>query len=339
MRDMEEVHTWRDLLGKIVDDPHERKRIADIVGINPITLMRWASGKSKPRQENLRPLLDVLSQYSNELNRLIALEYPEFFNDGAEVKDILLEIPTAFYARVLHAYTTTTPILRTSTVGALIIQQLLSQIDPLGVGTIVIVSQCVHPPPGCKVRSLRVTQYRMTVHYGFFLEHRTFFLGAESQMGIALSAGHPSLIQTEEELLRVFPTHYFDQNKSSVAYPILLESRAAGALYIASVQNNYFSQAHQNLISSYVDLIALAFEPEDYYDLQEIGLSIMPPFHMQQSLLANFQNRVTRQMLMAAQKSYLLTRTQAEQVVWQEIEEEFFYLALKVKITDQGAEI
>src|SRR6266487_6389048 len=86
---MEEAHTWRDLLGKIVNDPYERQRIADIVGVNPITLTRWANGKSKPRQENLRPLLEVVSQYSSEIARLIALEYPQFFDEGAEAKDAL----------------------------------------------------------------------------------------------------------------------------------------------------------------------------------------------------------------------------------------------------------
>jgi hypothetical protein len=54
----------------------------------------------------------------------------------------------------------------------------------------------------------------------------------------------------------------------------LLDSRAAGALYIASSQNSYFSQELQNLISSYADLMTLAFEPEDYYDLQKIELTV-----------------------------------------------------------------
>ena len=300
-----------------------------------MTLTRWANGKSKPRQENLRPLLNVLSQHSNELNRLIALEYPEFFDESAESQDMLTEIATAFYARVLHAYTTTPPILRASTISSLLIQQLLNQLDPFGIGIIVVVAQCVHPPRERNVRSLRITQYRTTMQFEPYVEHYTSFLGAESQMGIAVSSGHPSIIQNEAEMLRMFATHHFDPNKSSVAYPILLDSRVAGALYIASVQNSYFSLARQNLLANYADLMALAFEPEDYYDLQKIELSIMPPFRIQQPLLADFQNRVLRQML--AQDRYPLTRIQAERIVWQELEEELFYhaLTLKVKITDQ----
>ncbi|HYU75969.1 MAG TPA: hypothetical protein VEL31_25125 [Ktedonobacteraceae bacterium] len=334
---MEEAHTWRDLLGKIVNDPYERQRIADIVGVNPITLTRWANGKSKPRQENLRPLLEVVSQYSSEIARLIALEYPQFFDDGAEAKDALSGIPATFYARVLHTYTTTPPILRASTISALIMQQLLSHLDPSGIGIIVIVSQCVRPPRERKVRSVRITQYRTTMHFESYLEHQTIFLGAESQAGIALGSGHPSIIQNETDMFRMFPTHHFAPNKSAVAYPVLLDCRAAGTLYIASVQNNFFSLAHQNLISNYADLMTLAFEPEDYYDLQEIELGIMPPFRMQQPLLSKFQKRVTQQMLVAEQKRYPLTRTQAEERVWQELEEEFFYIALdlKVKIMDQ----
>src|SRR5579883_2024761 len=60
---MEASQSWRELLGKIIADPQERQRLADTLNINPITLTRWATHKSNPRPDNLRPLIEVLPQY------------------------------------------------------------------------------------------------------------------------------------------------------------------------------------------------------------------------------------------------------------------------------------
>lgn len=328
---MEETQTWRDLLGKIISDPYERQKIADMAGINPVTLIRWANGKSNPRPDNLRPLLDVLPQHRQELGELIAHEFPHFFSQIRETDEVLATtIPSAFYARVLQAYTNSPPILRTSAVGTLILQQLESQLNPQGRSGITIgIAQCVPPIQGHKIRSLRITFHRSTMATEQLLEHQTLFLGVESQAGYALNAGHPSIMQNEADILRMFPAHHFVLEKSAVAYPILLSNHAAGSLYISSTQADYFSQPYLELISSYVDLMVLSFEHNDFYNLSEIELSIMPSQSVQQSRLSTFQKRVKQKMLVAIQERQSLTRPQAERIVWQELEEELLLLALK----------
>lgn len=326
---MEEKQAWRDLLGKIIREPHERQKIADMAGINPVTLQRWANGKSNPREDNLRPLLDTLPQHRQELSELISREFPLFFHQagksGEEVEDL---IPSPFYARVLHAYTNSPPILRASAVETLILQQIESQLDPQRLGISISVTQCVPAVSERKIRSLRIIAHRSTMATEQMMEHQTAFLGAESQAGYALSAGHPSIMQNKADMIRIFPAHHSAREKSAVAYPIIISNRAAGSLYISSTQTEYFSQRYLNLIECYIDLMVLSFEKDKFYDLSEIELSMMPSLPLQQDTLATFQKRVKQKMLLALQENKSLTRLQAESSVWQELEEELLYLTL-----------
>lgn len=75
---MQEPPTWRELLGKIVADPHERERIANELGVNPITLVRWVNNESKPRTQHLRQLLNALPEYRARLLELIIEEFEDF---------------------------------------------------------------------------------------------------------------------------------------------------------------------------------------------------------------------------------------------------------------------
>src|SRR5438128_9628997 len=129
---MQEPLTWRGLLRKILRDPQERQRIANELGVNPITLMRWVHNESKPRSQHLRQLLRVLPQYRLMLSELLAQEFEGFFTTGEDepVDHLLQEIPSAFYARVLHTRATIPKMLRFLSMCALILQQALEQLDP-----------------------------------------------------------------------------------------------------------------------------------------------------------------------------------------------------------------
>jgi hypothetical protein len=78
--------------------------------------------------------------------------------------------------------------------------------------------------------------------------------------------------------------------------------------------------------------MTLALESSDFYNLQDIELVVMPPYSVQQTQLTSFQERVTPQMLKATQEKRLLTRPQAERIVWEELEQEVRYLALNLKV-------
>jgi hypothetical protein len=74
-------------------------------------------------------------------------------------------------------------------------------------------------------------------------------------------------------------------------------------------------------------LIALAFNPEDFYEPGCIELGVMPPQPVQQPYLSGFRQRLVDTMLQAARKGQPITITQAEQFVWQDIEEKLLQVS------------
>ncbi len=323
---MEEVQTWRELLAKVIGDSQERQRIAEALHVNPITLIRWTTGKSNPRQDNLRPLLDALPRYRQELIELISQEFPHFWAHTESGDDNLLDIPSAFYARIISAYTSSPTQLRTSSVCMLLLQQISGHLDPQRLGLAVVVFQCVAPVAGHKVHSLRKTLSRVTGTVTNYSDNWTQFVGAESQVGHAVFKGHQVTVLNSDEKARMFPTHHIAQEESTVTSPILLADRVAGALCVSSTQPNYFTQAHLDLIQNYVDLMMLAFEPHEFYDLGSIELGIMPPREVQQPYIASFHQRVTQRLIKATQEHQPLTRPMVEPEIWQEIESELLHI-------------
>ncbi len=102
-----------------------------------------------------------------------------------------------------------------------------------------------------------------------------------------------------------------------MAAPIALANRIAGCLLVSSRQIDYFVvQARQQVISDYAELLALAFEPGEFYPLEHVDLRVLPPPEVQHTYFASFQQRVIRLM----QQESRLIRSQAELRVWQEIE-------------------
>lgn len=332
---MEEIHTWRELLGKAISDTQERQRIAETLAVNPITLIRWASGISTPRQEKLLPLLDALPYYRQQLLELIAKEFPYFSRGESSQEQAPQEIPSAFYARILNAHANTSTVLRSSSICILILQQLIGHLDPQQSGMIVWIDQCMPPAAGQKVRSLRKTFSRATGSlWSGQGENWTFFYGAEAQAGRALMTGHPITIQNYDDLMRWFPTHAHSAIGSSTTYPILLGDRVAGCLNMVSMQKNYFSQARLDLIQRYAELMVLAFEREEFYNLHDIELDVMPHHEIQQVYLAGFHQRVTRAMIRELQNNRHLTRREAEVRIWQELEEELLHHARRGTLID-----
>lgn len=321
---MNKKQTWRDLLGQIISDAREKQRLANALRVNPITLNRWATNKSSPREESLRRLVNTLSHYQQEMIELIANEYPHLFSQWSATTVAIAEIPSAFYTRILNAYTSSPPIIRSSSVSTLILQQMLAHLDPRQVGMNIEVTQCTPPSPGQKIRSLRKIIERGT--YPWDNPQDTEFMGAESQTGQAVISGHLVVLQNQQEKKLYYPGQDVVDGESIAAYPILFSASVAGCLTISSTQKNYFSQKLLDLIQNYADLMTLAFETHQFYPLHQIALQVMPDRQKQRPHIANFQSCVTSKLLQAAQEGRNITRPQAELQVWQEIEEKLLHL-------------
>jgi hypothetical protein len=327
---MVEAQTWRELLRQVINDIQERQRIADELRVNPITLMRWSNGRSTPRQENLRALLTAMPQHRTQFVELITKEFPAFLVPAASNKKEKQHngIAAPFYANVLNTYTGSPLQLRSATVCALILQQMITQIDQHQRGLAIILAQCTPPiTPGQKVRSLRRTVLRTSRTWLNQQEPLTCFFGAESQIGHAVSMGHAIIVQNRQEKERLFPMHLPGQIESFIAFPILLADRTAGGLGIGSTQSNNFTPTLIDLIQEYTNLIVLAFEPHEFYDLRQIELGLMPEYARQAPRLVKFQQRVTQHLIKATQEHRPLTRPEAEQTVWHELEIDLLRLA------------
>ncbi len=323
-----QVQTWRKYLGMIISNPREKQRIADELGVQPITLSRWVSGESDPRSQNLRHLLDVLPQQRDDLLGLIRSEEGfEEFSDAVK-DDSSHDIPPDFYMRVLAARAATTANMRFWSISQIILQQAISQLDPDQQGLAIWVVRCM-PKSGSynKVRSLRESVGIGTSPWGGNLEQRAMFLGAESLAGNVVTLCRPAVIENLDEENILFPASRVDYEKSCAIFPILFAGRIAGVLLVSSAQYNHFlSQSRVALVQAYADLVSLAFEPEAFFNPDEIALCVMPWHHEQRKYFAPFRQRVSDTIIQAARDNHPLNNIEAEAIVWQQLEEELIQL-------------
>lgn len=323
---MHEARTWRDLLANIIRDGKEKQRLIDELGITSITLTRWVNGESDPRPQNLRRLISMLPQYREQLRGLLK-EESDFSEEETALEPMLptKEITSAFYTQVLQNRASTCENLRFWSICHLILQQALGQLDPGRLGMAIWVIRCMPPSgPYHKVRSLRESIGLGTPPWSGNLEQTAVFLGAESLICNVVTQCRSTIFQDIEHEHLIAAAGRFNYEHSTTAHPILFAGRIAGALLVSSTQKNYFlSQASMDLIQRYADLVALAFDPQDFYSPEQIALSIMPSPEEQRASLANFRQLASLIMRDAAKKNQPVSNTQADLLVWQRLEDEF----------------
>ncbi len=313
---------WRELLGTIISNPQERQRIAQEMRVQPITLARWIKGEAEPRPHNLRHLLSVLQPEDRDLLlESLGNKLGEWHGDLTG--DASNEIPSEFYRRVFNAHAGTNPTLRYWSISSLILQQALSQLDPDRKGLAMTVVRCMHTSESKKIRSLRESVGKGTPPWPSDLEQKGMFLGAESLAGYVVTTCHPAQIQNifEDKSL---PAHSVEHEVSAAAHPLLYTGRIAGCVLISSTQPEYFiSQARNALIGEYANLLALAIEPEEFDDPRDIELMMMPSHAEQKKYFATFRQRVTQALMTTS-----MNNLQAEQHVWEHLEEELLQAQL-----------
>ncbi|HEX6557673.1 MAG TPA: GAF domain-containing protein [Ktedonobacteraceae bacterium] len=321
--------SWRDLLSDLIRQPGERERIANEIGVNPLTLDRWCSGKSTLRSRNIGPLLQAVPASQRDLlTNLLAqddLLVPHFtFYDLPPD-----ELETAFFRHVLETRATTPPMLLFWTVCRQVLQHALRRLDRESVGMAITVAACMPPAAGTRtISSLREVMGLGSPPWPGDLEHQSMFLGIESLAGYVMMRCRPQTIDDLREPQTLLPAYQTEYEISAAAHPIMYTNQVAGCLLISSTQPRYFaSPARLALIADYAQLIALAFTPQQFYPSEWFNLRIMPPLPVQRQLLATLQRRITKIMQEAAATSRLLTRAEAEQLAWQQIEEEFIHLS------------
>lgn len=325
---MQEPRSWRTLLGRIIHDPQERQRIADELGVRPITLSRWVNKESIPRTQNLRHLLSIFPAQQRKLFlELVAEEFKDF--PPISIEDTSLVISSAFYDQVLATHVSITDTLRCWTICSLIMQHALNQLDPEEQGLLLTVVRCMPPSGGDddKVKSLREYVALGTYPWNPDLEQKAMFLGAESLAGYAVSSCRFATIQSITEGRTLLPAHRVEFEESAAAYPIMRSGRIAGCFLVSSViRNNFVDQERLDLIQAYTNLLVLAFESEEFYAPAQFELRMMPNSTVQQRYFTNFRQRVGHTMIRAVHEGLPMNHNQAEQQVWSHLEDELLQL-------------
>ena len=309
---------WSVVLQGILKSPGERQRLSSILGVTTMTLSRWASGESRPQRPHLIHLMQVLpTQQRQELMDAFEKLYPDIQSWLSEENSE--QIPSSFFAQVLNLRTTTTESLRFWRISELVLKQALSQLDPNTMGMAIKLIQCMPPSKDGKIRSLRERAGKGTLPWTADLEHDVLFLGLESMSGYATEVRH---IVSDSDLRtnKSFPAYQDENELSAAAHPIRFEGRIAGCLLASSTQVDYFTPPRLNLLATFSDLIALAFDKSDFYAPQQVELRMMPKPHVQRPILATFRQRVTEKFQEAMYQRQQLSNAEIELQAWQDLE-------------------
>src|SRR5579859_329844 len=92
---------WRELLDSVIQVRTERERIANQISVAPVTLTRWASGETSPRQQNLHPLVQAIpDQHRATFQASIEDDLPSHSFDEPIRDDAEPEIPFQLVSRI-----------------------------------------------------------------------------------------------------------------------------------------------------------------------------------------------------------------------------------------------
>jgi len=329
---LEKPSSWRDLLKDIIGDYVERERIANEIGIRSITLTRWTTGESTPRPQNLRQLVHALpKQHRDQLTLLLEEEHVDLTDPvSSEPPD---EIDYQFIRQVFEARATTPSNLLFWTLCRKVLQHALRRLDPERIGMAITVAQCMPASSDGKVHSLRERMGLGTPPWPGDLEQHAMFLGAESLAGHVVTNCRQEVINDLRESASLLPAYQLEHEVSAVAHPILYANMVAGCLLLSSTQPKYFLSASRlSLIADYAQLIALAFTPEQFVLPEQIELRLMPTAEQQHRLFVTFQQRILEVMKKSLNAGRAVTRMEAEQIVWQQFEEELIHTSALSRI-------
>ena len=320
---MLQARTWRDVLAEIIHDTREKQRMAAALGVNQVTLSRWASNLSRPRSQHHKKLLDAIpARHKQEFAELFAVEFQVSREPITTVQseESVDEIPSAFYARIFSAYTSTPHDLRITSILSLILQQMLSHLDIDQEGISISVALCTAPPDGQLVRTLHEFTGRGTPPFKSHLEMQPFFLGIGTMAGFAVTHSRQLVIQNLREDKGFAHFLRTDFEESAMVYPIMFENGIAGCSIVSSTSMDFFTAARQRLVQDYTNLMVLALSIGHFYKSSQVNLRVLPEPEKQNRYFTNFSQRLIAAIGRLAGQS--VSRAEAESITLREIEEE-----------------
>jgi hypothetical protein len=270
------MERWRHILERQIEDPKEKKRIAQAIGvISPRTLNRWTEGVSTPKNSRvIRALQQTFS--SAEMDAALLDAFPDIFmskgNTTYPQKSERGEIPLEFYKRLLHAYTTIQPNLRKWTIKNLVCRQMIHQIDPDSLGILLVCVQVIKEHQNLNI----VVQID---GWGTNIWDTKQIVSQSTQpissfVGEKIITGYPYFIQviSQEQGIDILqPLEFFwrERIQSMAIYPVTRSGAVAGGIICCSTQQDFFSLSRKEIIDEYIHLLGLAFTDQDFVGVQK----------------------------------------------------------------------
>lgn len=321
---MEKTQSWRVLLKEQISSQQERRRIAQVLEVNAMTLVRWATGQSDPRQENLFALLETLPEKRQAMLASIKQEFPQFFIGNASITNDAV-IPSAFYDRILYTYAITLPLQRAFHLAGAIAQQIFTLFSTSIEDLAVVIAYCIQCDPKQPVRSLRRDIEYSSSNWERFSRGQMLLFGIESPLGRAVAKGRIQVINNQQERKAEYPLYLqpYPGVESELACPIMLSDQIAGCLYLASSRPDHFTPDYQKLIQRYVTLLSVITDAQAFGKHSDIRLGFMPTPRQQIEVLVHFHERANK---LVTDAGHTMSRPQADLLIWQQMEDELFKL-------------
>ncbi|MBX5450277.1 hypothetical protein [Thermogemmatispora sp.] len=339
---MYEPQRWHEILSSLEDNPQEQMRLLEAAGISSTTLARWVSGEESPCPYALYRLFCALPHHHQGLLEQVAREFALLSRggQGAAHCSEAQEIAPVFYDRVLNAALKVPEPLRTWVVSNLVLQQASIHLDSRRQGLSLLIVRCMPPSRGGRVRSLRIALTNDSRRWQFSSQGEACFYGSESLAGHAVSIARTVIFQVPAQAPFVIPTPGVeplvqDEALAAVACPIVRARRVAGCLLAVSSRQQLLAEERLALLHKYTNLLLLAFEPDEFYPVELIQLYRLPPLEVQKPLLASLRRRTAQLMSEANRQRHLLDISQAEALVWRQLEEELLALVAPAGESDE----
>jgi hypothetical protein len=331
MESQQEPKTWREYLDKLASSPQEMQRLAQTIGTEPVTLVRWKTGITKrPREDHIQALLRVLpTPQALTMRRLLSLEFPHLGRIQVFAQTNRQEVSPRLYAKLLSIWAQTPQPLCTQKMQQVLFAHIIEEFDPTYQGLSLCVLGCVPPRSGEPVRSFR--ELGIVGTRPFSTERPLVFRGAESLIGHVVTNFQSGALNSREEV-SFFPAAWEENQMSMAAFVISRQALIAGGLVVASAHEQFFTTERLTLLEHYAHLATLLFEPQDFYELAQLKPGMLPAAKDQVPLLQHFHHRVTRLLLEKQTATESITLTQAMILVWQELEETLLQLPLSREV-------
>lgn len=322
-----DIQDWRSLLSTALSSTQEKQSLANKVGVSVSTLTRWSCGESTPHPQNIRALLQALPRQRDALHEAVAQAFPDLDPAISPKTEPIQEIPAAFYTQVMKIIANTPYAQGFWQACELILRQSLYDLDPYNQGLLISLSRCMPPRRGQGILSLRQIGRVSSQPLLANLSYGQLW-GADTLVGRSIITGR-RVAQVSQDNWSLLDMNLEKPVQSAIAYPIQRGNLIAGCMLVCSTKS-HFSLSQQELGQSYAELFALIFDNADFHPHEAFMLGPMPPSNIQRTYLACFSERVRNLMLLAMRSGELITRLQAEEKVWQDIEKEFLELAFTI---------